>query len=67
MPNPFNVPNWQLPLAGAPAPVGDDPWHVGELPGDGGLIIRDQNGLEVLRCSSPAEAAALIASLEGGA
>jgi hypothetical protein len=26
-----------------------DPWHVGEMPGDGGLIVRDQNGLEVSR------------------
>lgn len=32
---------------GEPAPAEKDPWHVGELPGDDGRTIRDQNGLTV--------------------
>lgn len=38
-----------------PAP-GSDPWHVGELPGDGGLIVRDENGLAVMHCATAAAA-----------
>lgn len=33
-----------------------DPWHIGELPGDEGLVVRDENGLEVARYPTQAEA-----------
>lgn len=33
-------------LTKAAAP-GEDPWHVGELPGDDGRTVRDENGLTV--------------------
>jgi hypothetical protein len=42
-----------------------DPWHVGELPGDNGLIVRDQNGLLVCACLS-IEAACDIAAEHNG-
>lgn len=34
----------------------EDPWHVGELPGDDGTVIRDENGLTV--CTAPSAEAA---------
>lgn len=43
----------------------DDPWHVGELPGDDGRTIRDQNGLTVDVKPTAAEAAAAVAQNNG--
>lgn len=37
-----------------------DPWHVGELPGDRGMTVRDQNGLTVCRGRSAAETLRLV-------
>lgn len=31
----------------------EDPWHIGELPGDDGRTIRDSNGLTVKVCVTP--------------
>ncbi|MEH0194600.1 hypothetical protein V7S57_02575 [Caulobacter sp. CCNWLY153] len=33
-----------------------DPWHVGQLPGDNGRVIRDQNGLFVAAAHTVADA-----------
>jgi hypothetical protein len=33
-----------------------DLWHVGELPGDAGLVLRDENGLTAMRCGSRSRA-----------
>lgn len=33
-----------------------DPWHIGELPGDDGRTVRDQNGLKVLTATTAREA-----------
>ena len=43
-----------------------DPWHIGELPGDGGLIVRDQNGLEVSRHMSARDALEALRGHNGG-
>lgn len=39
-----------------------DLWHVGELPGDDGRMIRDENGLEIARAESRWQADRLVAA-----
>lgn len=37
-----------------------DPWHIGELPGDDGRTIRDQNGLTVRVAATEAKAHEIV-------
>lgn len=45
----------------------DDPWHIGELPGDDGRTIRDQNGLTVGIALDRAQARLLVDAHNGEA
>lgn len=45
-----------------------EPLHIGELPGDDGLVVRDENGLTVGRLDGfpdPEEMGRTLARLEG--
>ncbi len=64
-----DVPSWIKAeveaLEDAIEPWSPDPWHVGELSGDDGRTIRDENGLTVKVCATAEQAAAEVAQHNG--